>query len=538
MNTSIHNILNELGEAIASEQSAARDQAAQLNALRNGLQVILDGLISTSNSHPVPANDASGSNNRIKRKRVNAPADVAVAPASPTARTTTKNSCPDSTFIEALSIDWIGAGKLREHLTASGITIAEGTIYNRMRKLAAVRPDMIEAAAKPERWRLKVPAEDEASKPPQSKASAKPRKRRTLAPPPLPVLAPASNDNAMEMHLPVLHHGDCLDIMKSISDGSVDLILADLPYGVTRCEWDKPISLDKLWEQYRRIIKPTGAIVLFAAQPFTTKLGASNLEWLKYALVWEKSKPSGFLHAKNRPMMVHEDILVFTPGTTIHASMSKRRMTYNPQDVVSAGIKRVTARRTHVRHLGKERAHPHGTEYEAFTGYPRSWLRYGKDGADLGAEVHSFAKPVELLKYLIRTYSNPGETVLDNTMGSGSTCVAAMRTGRRSIGIELERRWFEVAQARVAAESLAGLKSVEPAHPIEKPAGDAREFTNDATISTRADVMQSHDLVAAIPATYPVIHLDQAVLNNSDCLDLMRTMESGSVVTLINLGRP
>lgn len=241
--------------------------------------------------------------------------------------------------------------------------------------------------------------------------------------------------------------GDCLERMKEIPDQSVDLILCDLPYGTTACSWDAIIPLDPLWAAYKRIIAPTGAIVLTASQPFTSVLVTSNLTWFKYAWVWEKNRPTNFAHAKNKPMKKHEDILVFSPGTTVHASQSKTRMTYNPQGVYDIEPKKVTKRASEKTDAFFSDRPGHGEFERKASGYPHSILTFPTD--QLG--LHPTAKPIELMRYLVRTYSNPGETVLDNTMGSGTTGIAAVLEDRRFIGIEMDEKYFSMSKERIEA---------------------------------------------------------------------------------------
>jgi len=250
-----------------------------------------------------------------------------------------------------------------------------------------------------------------------------------------------------------LIEGDCLVEMGKIADGSVDLILADLPYGTTACAWDMVIPFAPLWSHYKRIIKPRGAIVLFGAEPFSSVLQVSNLEWFKYRWVWKKNRPGDIFNAKNKPMRDHEDILVFSNGTT--ANCSDNKMTYNPQGLkYSPIITKNCYRKDGGAFKNKRPSHPEYTLTE-YTNYPTSVI----DIPTGESPFHPTQKPVDLLAYLIRTYTNEGETVLDNCMGSGSTGVAAMQTGRRFIGIELDENYFNIAKKRIedAARAAQGL---------------------------------------------------------------------------------
>ena len=227
-----------------------------------------------------------------------------------------------------------------------------------------------------------------------------------------------------------IQQGDCLELMKNIPDKSIDMILCDLPYGTTACKWDNIIPFEPLWEQYERVIKDNGAIVLHSQQPFTSKLIMSNLKMFKYSLVWSKSQVSGFLNAKKQPLREHEDICVFY----------KKQCTYNPQ--MTKGkmqLKNTGGQSSNYNHF---EAQPHySDEY-----YPKSILNFPLQRFKNG---HPTQKPVALLEYLIKTYTNENETVLDNCMGSGSTCVAAINTNRHYIGFELDPHYFEIAQKRI-----------------------------------------------------------------------------------------
>lgn len=227
-----------------------------------------------------------------------------------------------------------------------------------------------------------------------------------------------------------LRQGDCLELMKDIPDGSVDLILTDPPYGTTACKWDSVINLDLMWAQLKRIIKPNGAVVMTAAQPFTSVLVTSNLQMYRYNLVWRKSIATGFLDAKRRPLRKHEDICVF----------SKKQTVYNPQftegDPYSTNPK---APPTGI--YGKHKRVPTKNNGQR---YPLSVLDFKNERG-----LHPTQKPVSLLEYLIKTYTDEDETVLDFTMGSGSTGVACVNTGRSFIGMELDPDYFKIAQDRI-----------------------------------------------------------------------------------------
>ena len=261
-----------------------------------------------------------------------------------------------------------------------------------------------------------------------------------------------------------LYQGDCLEKMNNISDHSVDLILCDLPYGTTDrkgikdkgdnrlLSWDTVIPLDKLWEQYRRVLKDRGTIVLTADQPFTSQLILSNLDWFKYEWIWKKKKTTGFLLANYRPMKQTEDIVVFSPAGAAAASRNGGNMTYNPQGLIEKKVKK----KNNAKRLGKFLHNPehmgagnkllHDTEYEQkYTNYPSEMIEFGLDKNI----IHPTQKPVALMEYLIRTYTNEGEVVLDNCMGSGTTGVACVNTNRKFIGIEMNDNYFQLASDRI-----------------------------------------------------------------------------------------
>ena len=231
--------------------------------------------------------------------------------------------------------------------------------------------------------------------------------------------------------------GDTLERMREIPDGSVDMVMADLPYGTTACKWDSVIPFESLWGQYRRVCKKNAAIVLTASQPFTSALVMSNVKEFKHEWVWLKP-PSGNLNAKKMPMAGHESVLVFTQG----------KIGYNPQGLIHSPF---TRKANSVSKTGVYRNQNPKDYVQEFTNYPSTKLDIIKDRDG----VHPTQKPVALMEYLVKTYTNPGELVLDNTMGSGTTGVACMNTDRRFIGIERDETYFAIAQARIEAAFIA-----------------------------------------------------------------------------------
>ena len=227
-----------------------------------------------------------------------------------------------------------------------------------------------------------------------------------------------------------LLNGDCLELMKDISDKSVDMILCDLPYGTTACKWDSIIPFEPLWKQYNRIIKDNSAIVLFGSQPFTTELNHSNLKMFRYEWIWIKNNSTGFQLANKRPLKKHEIISVFY----------RKQPTYNPQGLQVYG--KINRRKS----TGDNLSEMNNNEYiQRFTNYPTQILEFGYDKEKL----HPTQKPVALLEYLIKTYTNEGDVVLDNCMGSGSTGVACVNTNRNFIGYELDEHYFQIAKERL-----------------------------------------------------------------------------------------
>lgn len=242
-----------------------------------------------------------------------------------------------------------------------------------------------------------------------------------------------------------LHHGDCLEVMKQIPDGSIDLVLTDPPYGTTACKWDTVIPFEPMWEQLKRITKKTSPIVLFGSEPFSSKLRCSNLKMYKYDWVWIKRRPSGFAQAKNKPLSNHEVISVFSNGVTVHASQSSKRMNYFPQGLVRFNKKVKNNSKSLKRDsVFSPRKNAKDEYIQEFTNYPRTNLEYDNERG-----LHPTQKPVPLLAYLIKTYTNEDETVLDFTMGSGSTGVACKNLNRNFIGIELDEKYFNIAKERI-----------------------------------------------------------------------------------------
>ena len=230
-----------------------------------------------------------------------------------------------------------------------------------------------------------------------------------------------------------LMKGDCLERMKEIPDGSVDLILTDPPYGTTACKWDSIIPLEPMWEQLKRIIKPNGAIVLFCSQPFTSVLIASNLKMYRHQWVWNKNNSAGFATAKIRPFAICEDILVF----------GVNKVNYYP--IVTKGKLRKKGGYASSENYGITPTQTTNDEY-----YPKNLLAFSN--ASQVGKLHPTQKPVALMEYLIKTYTNENETVLDFTMGSGTTGVACVNTNRKFIGIERDDKYFDISVKRIKGE--------------------------------------------------------------------------------------
>ena len=239
--------------------------------------------------------------------------------------------------------------------------------------------------------------------------------------------------------------GDCLEEMKNIPDKSIDMILCDLPYGTTQCKWDSVIPFDKLWEQYNRLIKEDGAIVLFGKEPFSSQLRISNLEMYKYDWIWVKDTKSNFMQANHQPLNNVELISVFGKGY-VRSIKDKVMMTYNPQFTESKEYKLPKVSKT-TDLFGENHKNGVYKHYERDTSkrYPYNIIQFNMDKP----KVHPAQKPIALLEYLIKTYTNEDGVVLDNCMGSGSTGVACVNTGRKFVGIELDEKYFNIAKERI-----------------------------------------------------------------------------------------
>ena len=237
------------------------------------------------------------------------------------------------------------------------------------------------------------------------------------------------------MELNKIYNEDCLEGMKRIPDKSVDMILCDLPYGTTACKWDTIIPFEPLWEQYERVIKDNGAIVLFGTEPFSSFLRTSNIKRYRYDLIWEKSRFTNFLFVKKQFGKVHENISVFY----------KKQPTYNPQMEAGEPYKRKGTGKPKTKELMINPATDNGKVSDGLR-YPKSILKFPFHNV---GNVHPTQKPSDLFEYLIRTYTNENETILDNVMGSGTTAIAAINTKRNFIGFELDENYFNIANERI-----------------------------------------------------------------------------------------
>ena len=241
-----------------------------------------------------------------------------------------------------------------------------------------------------------------------------------------------------------LYKGDCLQVMDELilKGVVVDAIITDPPYGTTACKWDSVIPFDDMWIRLNKLIKPNGAIVLFGSEPFSSALRMSNIKNYKYDWVWDKASATNFVHAKNKPMKQHENILVFSLGTTVHKSQSKNRMDYHPQGLIEINKKRTKTKTSNVSFSSRP---SHKEQFiSTHTNYPKTILTFKRDKG-----LHPTQKPVALMEYLIKTYTNENELVLDFTMGSGTTGVACKNLGRDFIGIEMDDKYFNIAKERI-----------------------------------------------------------------------------------------
>ena len=234
-----------------------------------------------------------------------------------------------------------------------------------------------------------------------------------------------------------IYKGDCLEILPTINDSSVDMIMADLPYGTTACKWDSIIPLEPLWKELNRISKPNAAMVFNAAQPFTTTLATSNMSNFRYEWIWEKSQGTNPMNVKVMPLKSHENILVFY----------NKKPTYNPQMWYSTPYSGFSSEQSKIGEVygsakSRHRDNPEGSRY------PKTILKFKQEKG-----LHPTQKPVGLMEYLIQTYTNKGDVVLDPTMGSGTTGVACINTDRKFIGVEREKEYFEIAESRIKSTS-------------------------------------------------------------------------------------
>ncbi len=232
-------------------------------------------------------------------------------------------------------------------------------------------------------------------------------------------------------------NADCFDVFPFIEDKSIDAIICDLPYGTTQNKWDSVLPLDKLWSNYKRILKDNGVVVLFAQTPFDKVLGCSNLDWLKYEWIWDKKLGSGSLNVKKMPLKRHENILVFAKGKT----------TYNPQMTKGKFRNKSTSKAQSNKGNYGEIKHQKDNFNDDY--YPTSILEF--TNANVRSRIHPTEKQLPLMEYLVKTYTNEGDMVLDNTMGSGTTNLACIKLNRKSIGIEKEKQYYDVAVRRLSS---------------------------------------------------------------------------------------
>ena len=244
---------------------------------------------------------------------------------------------------------------------------------------------------------------------------------------------------------PLLLLGDCLEKMSEIPDGSIDMVMTDPPYGTTACKWDSIIPLEPMWEHLKRVIKPNGAIVMMASQPFTTTLIASNMKMFKYCWIWEKERPTNIFGMKHRPGKVHEDIVVFYSKQPVYNPITEPSK--QPRNNDRRRNKSQRGAMNTIETLGTTKAKI-SSSYDPTRRQPRSVLKISR-GTRGKKRLHPTQKPVALMEYLIKTYTQEGETILDFCMGSGTTGVACKNLDRRFVGIEKDETYFEIAKARI-----------------------------------------------------------------------------------------
>ncbi|MBN3729510.1 site-specific DNA-methyltransferase [Burkholderia sp. Tr-20390] len=244
---------------------------------------------------------------------------------------------------------------------------------------------------------------------------------------------------------PVLMQGDCLELLEKIPDNSIDMVCCDLPYGTTNCRWDTTLDLRRLWEQYRRVTTESAAIVLFAQTPFDKVLGVSNLEWLRYELIWQKTRATGHLNCKKMPMKAHENILVFY----------NKLPTFNPQKTTGHPRKTGVKRRDDTPVYGVQNFIE--LSYDSTERYPRSVLTFPSDTQRVA--LHPTQKPLALIEWLVSTFTNEGDTVLDNCMGSGTTGEACRNLRRHFVGMESDASHFAVACTRIMQGDVRALRN-------------------------------------------------------------------------------
>ena len=252
------------------------------------------------------------------------------------------------------------------------------------------------------------------------------------------------------MEINKIYNEDCFDLFKRIPDKSIDCIIADPPYGITACKWDTIIPLEPMWKEIKRVIKDNGAICLFGSEPFSSKLRMSNIEMYKYDWIWEKSKPTGFINSKNMPLKNYEIISVFSNGKIGHKKLINNRMIYNPQGIFKLERK---IKRTHRGFEGTSERKSQTNEYIGeLSGFPKMILKF--NNVIKNKTIHPTQKPVELISYLIRTYTKENELILDFCMGSGTTALACKKNNRNYIGSEISKEYCSIAEERLKQEYL------------------------------------------------------------------------------------